>query len=125
MRYKTRHLSYNNLGYVYHIQGDYHKAIAAYKKATLIFNRFSQAYHNMGISYEKLNQWTDAVQAYQFSIQYAPDVPNSYFAMSKIYLFQLSRPTDAAKALDKVIETDSSGAFEKEAKKLLRLIRNK
>lgn len=51
---KNNYLAYINIGYIYHIMGDYDKSIENYK-ISLQKKITASAYFNIGLSYLKLN----------------------------------------------------------------------
>ncbi len=65
--YRTRHVAYDNLGSAYHNKGDYRRAIENFKKAVEYYKDYAPAYINMGISYEALKEWDNAIAAVQES----------------------------------------------------------
>jgi tetratricopeptide (TPR) repeat protein len=72
----------------------------------------------MGLSYEQLKEWDKAIEAYEKSIEFAPEFPASHLHLGKLYL-QLNRLEEAEKELFKAMETDRAGTYAMEAKRLL------
>jgi tetratricopeptide (TPR) repeat protein len=72
----------------------------------------------MGLAYEKLQKWDFAIDAYQRSIEFAPNDPRSYLHLGRVYV-QMDRDKEAVEALLKAIEKDKVGIDAKEAKRLL------
>ncbi len=58
---------YYNLGNLYYLQGEYQKAITAYKQVNEVTLEF-QTLHNLGNSYVKTNQIDKAINTYQKAI---------------------------------------------------------
>ncbi|RLB21074.1 MAG: hypothetical protein DRG71_08820, partial [Deltaproteobacteria bacterium] len=116
--------AYTNLGYVYHVKGDYKKAIFYYQKAVEKFPGYSVAHDNMGLAYEKLKKWDEAVECYKLAIQFAPDAPVPHLHLAKVYL-TLDLKKDAAHELLETIKADKTGPYGKEAKRLLEQLRLK
>ena len=72
----------------------------------------------MGITYERLEEWDLAIEAYQNAIRYAPDTPVYHLHLGKLYL-KLNRDQEAAEQLLQVIKNDDQGIYTQEAKRLL------
>jgi protein O-mannosyl-transferase len=66
---------YQNLAYSLQVGGEYDRAIANYRKS-LIIAPHPTAYANMGLCYESLGYYSDAVDAYARALKMKPDSPN-------------------------------------------------
>jgi tetratricopeptide (TPR) repeat protein len=83
---------------------------------------FSGAYHNLGITYEAMNEWDKALEVYQESIVHAPNDPRSYFRLGNLYL-RLNNRHLAIKNLEEAIRLDETDTIGPEAKDLPENIR--
>jgi len=61
--YRTRFLAYENMGAAYHSKGNYKTAIEYYRKAVDFAPDYSSSYEKMGVSYEALKDWNNALAA--------------------------------------------------------------
>ena len=66
---------YQNLAYSQQVRGEYVQAIANYRKS-LIIAPHPTAYANMGLCYESIGYYSDAVDAYARALKMKPDSPN-------------------------------------------------
>jgi len=80
------------------------------------------AFHNLGITYEAMNEWDKAVGAYKESIQYAPKDPRSHFYLGKLYL-KRNKPSLAIEKFEESIRLDKTNTFAPKAKHLLETIK--
>jgi tetratricopeptide (TPR) repeat protein len=96
--------------------------VDSYLKAIQGQPSFSRAYHNLGITYEAMNEWDKALEVYKESIRHGPDDPRSYFRLGKLYLRLNNRP-QAIENLEEAIRLDKTDTIAPEAKDLLEKIR--
>ncbi len=94
------------------------KAVESYLKAIQFQPSFSRAHHNLGVTYEAMNEWDEAIKAYKESIRYAPEDPRSHFYLGKVYL-KAKKPSLAIEKFEETITLDKSNTFAPEAKRLL------
>ena len=100
-----------------HSKGTEQMLAQKYKEAIVFFRRaidlnpdFSEAYYNLGISYEKLEKHEDSVEALKKSIQLTPDNANAHYALGYAYC-QLRRYKDAIDALERSLALKPDNAF--------------
>ena len=94
----------------------------SYLKAIKYQPSFSRAFHNLGITYEAINEWGKAIDAYKESIRYAPKDPRSHFYLGKLYL-KLQKPSLAIEKFEETIRLDKRNIYTPEAKHLLEKIK--
>ena len=94
----------------------------SYLKAIKRQPSFSRAFHNLGITYEAMNEWEKAVDAYKESIRYAPKDPRSHFYLGKLYL-KRKKSSLAIEQFEETIRLDKTNTFAPEAKHLLEKIK--
>jgi len=76
--------TYFNIGYVQMIQGNWAKAVEGYKMATKADSDYTDAWFNLGLCYEKLNQNREATEAYQNCLKSNPNYDKAKMRLSKL-----------------------------------------
>ena len=92
------------------LQSDYKEAIVFLKKAIELNPELSEAYYNLGISYERLGKHKDAIKVLKKTIELTPDDPNAYYALGYAY-FQKKKYKEAIDALEHTISLQPNNAF--------------
>jgi type IV pilus assembly protein PilF len=115
--YKTPDIAYNNMGLVYYRKGEYQKAIECYMKAINTFH-YATYYTNLGLAYEAINRWDNAVDAYKDSIRIDKEYTTPYLRLGKIY-YKLKMKKEARDILEQLLALDKEGPHTLEAKKIL------
>jgi superkiller protein 3 len=67
------------------LEKKYQKAIAFLKKAIELNPEFSEAYYNLGLSYERVGEYKDAIKNLKEARKLSPDNPNTYYALGYAY----------------------------------------
>ena len=86
------------------------EAIFYFKKAIEFNPGFTEAYYNLGITYEKLGKYKDSIEALERVIQLEPDHANAYYALGYAY-YQLKKYNDAVAAFKQSIKIKPDNAF--------------
>lgn len=77
-------------------KGDYAQAASFYVKAIKLNPEVAQAYHNLGLTLEKLNRPADALSIYKKSLSIDPNYKNSYLHIANIFKKQKNHATALA-----------------------------
>ena len=94
--------TYYSRGLRYHDLGRWHKAIEAFKKATVIKPDYEPAYFGLGIVYSQLETWEKALTSFQKAVELSPDYAAAYLGLGIAYTM-LGRNRDAVKVCRKAI----------------------
>jgi len=94
--------TYFSRGLRYHDLGRWHKAIEAFKKATVIKPDYELAYFGLGIVYSQLETWEDALTSFQKAVELSPDYAAAYLGLGIAYTM-LGRNMDAVQVCRKAI----------------------
>ena len=94
--------TYFSRGLRYHDLGRWHKAIEAFKKATVIRPDYELAYFGLGIVYSQLETWEDALTSFQKAVELSPDYAAAYLGLGIAYTM-LGRNRDAVQVCRKAI----------------------
>ncbi len=95
-------VTYFSRGLRYHDLGRWHKAIEAFKKATVIKPDYELAYFGLGIVYSQLETWEDALTSFQKAVELSPDYAAAYLGLGIAYTM-LGRNSDAVEVCRKAI----------------------
>jgi len=91
-------------------KGDYREAIVILKKAIDLNPEFSEAYYNVGISYEQLGKHKDAIEMFKKTIELSPDNANAYYALGYAY-YQRRKYKQAIDAFENTVRLKPNNAF--------------
>lgn len=91
-------------------KGDYREAIVILKKAIDLNPDFSEAYYNVGISYEQLGKHKDAIEMFKKTIELTPDDANAYYALGYAY-YQKRKYKQAIDAFENTVTLKPNNAF--------------
>ena len=94
--------TYYSRGLRYHDLGRWHKAIEAFRKATVIKPDYELAYFGLGIVYSQLETWEDALTSFQKAVELSPDYAAAYLGLGIAYTM-LGRSRDAVEVCRKAI----------------------
>ncbi|MFK5950364.1 MAG: tetratricopeptide repeat protein [Methylococcales bacterium] len=78
----------NNLGALYIIQAEYHKAKPYIEKAISVAPAYSDAYSNLGEIQKYFQETDSAIKSYQKSIKLNPSNVNSYLGLGSLYSYE-------------------------------------
>lgn len=92
------------------LKGEYKEAIEFLKKAIELNPELSEAYYNLGISYERLGKHKDAIEVLEKSIELSPDDPNAYYALGYAY-YQKKKYQKAIDAFEHTVSLQPNNAF--------------
>jgi superkiller protein 3 len=92
------------------LQSDYKEAVVFLKKAIELNPEFSEAYYNLGISYERLGKHKDAIKILRKTIELSPDDPNAYYALGYAY-YQKKKYKKAIDAFEHTVSLQPNNAF--------------
>lgn len=104
--YTTPERAYFNLGEAYRAKGDPANAEGAYRRAVRANDRYAPAYTALSGVLGGQGKWNDAASVLSRCVEVLPDYASCWMELGRAYL-RLSRPADAAKAFDKVLEVSS------------------
>lgn len=100
---------YNNFGNVYLKNGNYEKAMEAYKTAIRLNPNLAGAHNDLGNLYGRLNKLEDAIAAYKKAIEIDPNFAGAYNNIGTIY-YSMNMQEEAIKVLQKAISLDPNFA---------------
>lgn len=120
--------THSGLGQVYHMLGEYRRAIASLKQAVALpaaetkenVALVAQSLHLMSLSHMQLQQYEDALNAAKQALTLVPDHPD-YMAAAAGALIQLKREDEAKALIAAALENDPENAAALRLKKLLEL----
>ena len=92
------------------LKKEYKEAIELLKKAIELNPEFSEAYYNLGISYERLGKHKDAIKMLKKTIELSPDDPNAYYALGYAY-YQKKKYKKAIDAFEHTVSLQPENAF--------------
>lgn len=93
--YATPGHAYNNLGWALYNQGLYSEALENFDLAILFQPEHCLAYNNKGLAYEAMNNFRQAVGAYEDAIQRCDDYQEPFYRLP-VLLIRLDRDVDHA-----------------------------
>lgn len=79
------YIGIGNPGRKFYVDGDYEKAIAAFKEE-INKKPSAEAYFNLALSYGKLGQHDNEISAYEDAIKQSPKKPELYFNLGNAYI---------------------------------------
>ncbi len=88
-------------------KGNTAQAIEFLQKAVKEDPKFYEAYNNLGVQYQKLNEWDKAVEAFQQSITIRNDSAKPHINLGNLYL-ALQKPDKAADSFKQALVFDSN-----------------
>ena len=97
------HEVYNNLGFVFFIEGKNEKAEYNYKKAIDIKPNFSNAHQNLGLLFQKLGNNDEAKRCFKRVIEINPNLVNAQYNLGLVFQ-KMGDYKEAKKCFKKVIE---------------------
>lgn len=112
--YTTPERAYFNLGEAYRAKGDPANADRAYRRALRANERYAPAYTALSGVLGGQGQWIEAATVLARCVEVLPDYAPGWMELGRVYL-RLSRPADALKAFDKVLEVSSDPELRKQA----------
>jgi len=81
------------------LEKKYQKAILFLKEAIALNPEFSEAYYNLGLSYERLGEYKDAIKYLNEALKLSPDDANAYYVLGYVY-YQKKKYKQAVKAFE-------------------------
>jgi len=81
--------AWNELGRAYFMQNNRDKAVECFKKSLEFYPNYAPAIYNLGVTYEKMGRFKDALQCYEKYLQINPDAEDAQiirFAIDDIRL---------------------------------------
>ena len=79
---------WKKLGNVELDSANYEKAIEYYRKAIEVDSNYFDAYHNLGLSFDNLNEFDTAIEYYKKAISINDTVSDTYFTLGIVYAKQ-------------------------------------
>ena len=83
---------------------------------------YSNAYYDMGLTYEKMNDIKGSVSAYKMAIRTSPDYVDAYYSLGLALIKQKDNP-GALKAFEKVMELSPGSDRANSAKDYINILR--
>jgi tetratricopeptide (TPR) repeat protein len=90
-------------------EGNYQEAIKYFKLVLEELPDYAEANYNLGLSYFKLDDIDNALDAFQKTIEFNPDLEAAYYALAECY-FMKDRDDEAKAILARLIEKKSGDA---------------
>jgi type IV pilus assembly protein PilF len=112
--YTTPERAYFNLGEAYRAKGDPANAEAAYRRALRANDRYAPAYTALSGVLGARGKWNDAASVLARCVEVLPGYAPGWMDLGRAWL-RLSRPADALKAFDKVLEVSSDPDLRRQA----------
>ena len=81
------------------LEKKYQKAIVFLKEAIALNPEFSEAYYNLGVSYERLGEYKDSIKYLNEALKLSPDNANAYYALGYVY-YQKKKYKQAVEAFE-------------------------
>jgi tetratricopeptide (TPR) repeat protein len=102
---------YNNLGVIYETEGDFIKAIGAYRSAIRIRRNDPDALNNLGEIYFKMGVYPEAIKAHEQVLSFKPEDTRAHFCLGLVYLDLkdrqlVTRQCRILEDLDKIMASD-------------------
>jgi type IV pilus biogenesis/stability protein PilW len=119
--YTTPERAYFNLGEAYRSKGDPAGAEVAYRRALRANDRYAPAYTALSGVLGARGKWGDAASVLERCVDILPDFAACWMELGRSYLL-LSRPADALKAFNKVLEVSSDPDTRKQAASYVTLL---
>ena len=112
--YTTPERAYFNLGEAYRAKGDPASAEKAYRSALRANGQYAPAYMALSSVLGGQGKWDDAASILTRCVEVLPDYAPGWMELGRAWL-RLSRPADALKAFEKVLEVSSDPEVRKQA----------
>jgi type IV pilus assembly protein PilF len=112
--YTTPERAYFNLGEAHRANGDPANAERGYRRALLANELYAPAYIALSGVLGGQGKWNDAAAVLARCVEVIPDYDPAWMALGRVWL-RLSRPADALKAFNKVLEVSSDPETRKQA----------
>lgn len=80
------YIGISNAGRKFYVDGEYERAVAAFKEEINRKPSSAEAYFNLGLTYGKLGQHDNEVAAYEEAIKLMPNKPETYFNLGNAYI---------------------------------------
>jgi len=112
--YTTPERAYFNLGEAYRAKGDPANAEGSYRRALRANDRYAPAYTALSGVLGGLGKWNEAASILARCVEVLPDYAQGWMELGRTWI-RLSRPADALKAFDKVLEVSSDPDLRKQA----------
>ncbi len=80
------YIGISNSGRKFYVNGDYEKAVAAFKEEISNKPSSAEAYFNLALAYGKLGQHDNEISAYEGTIKLTPNKPEIYFNLGNAYI---------------------------------------
>jgi len=119
--YTTPERAYFNLGEAYRAKGDSTNAEGSYRRAIRANEGYAPAYTALSGVLGAQGKWNDAASILARCVQVLPDYAPGWMELGRAYL-RLSRPADALKAFDKVLEVSSDPEVRRQAASYVTLL---
>jgi type IV pilus biogenesis/stability protein PilW len=119
--YTTPERAYFNLGEAYRAKGDPANAESAYRRSLRVNERYAPAYTALSGVLGARGKWNDAASILTRCAEVLPDYAPCWMDLGRVWL-RLSRPADALKAFDKVLEVSSDPGLRKQAASYVTLL---
>jgi tetratricopeptide (TPR) repeat protein len=92
------------------LEKKYQKAILFLKKAIELNPEFSEAYYNLGLSYERLGEYKDSIKNLKEAIKLSPDDANAYYTLGYAY-YQKKKYKKAVDAFEEAARLKPNNRF--------------
>ena len=79
------YIGIRNLGREYYLQGEFDKAIEAYKEDIIKNPKSSETHFNLGLAYGKNGQQEKEIECYIEAIKLKPNIPEMHFNLGNVY----------------------------------------
>ena len=112
--YTTPERAYFNLGEAYRAKGDPARAEEAYRRARRANDRYAPAYTALSGVLGGQGKWNDAASILSRCVKVLPDYAPGWMELGRVWL-RLSRPADALKAFEMVLEVSGDPEERKQA----------
>jgi tetratricopeptide (TPR) repeat protein len=86
------------------------EAIVFLKKAIALNPEFSEAYYNLGLSYERLGEYKDSIKNLKEAIRLSPDDANAYYTLGYVY-YQKKKYKKAVNAYEQAARLKPDNPF--------------
>jgi len=103
-------LRQHNKGTESMLANKFKEAIFYFKKAIEFNPGFTEAFYNLGITYEKLGKYKDSIEVLKRVIQLKPDHANAHYAQGYAY-YKLKKYNDAVAAFKQSIKIKPDNSF--------------
>lgn len=103
----------------YYRQGEYQKAAEECQKALLGYPFLKEAQYNLGNAYVKMEQWDNALHAFQQAVWIQDTYPQPHYGLAVVY----ARTGDLKKAYEELQKYLTLVPGDKNARKLLRQVK--